>query len=40
MCIFFNMYDTLEPFRDAKLKIEEKIGTFLLYSYFFLYSPY
>ena len=26
-------------FRDAKWKNYEKIGTFLLYSYFFLYSP-
>ena len=50
MCIFFNMYDTLgeilyrtidrkfRAFRDAKLKKFEKSNTFLLYSYFFLYT--
>ena len=40
MCIFFNMYDTLEPLNIQRCQMEKwrkKIWTFLLYSYFFLY---
>ena len=45
MSIFFIMNDNLgeilyrTTFREAKWKNKEKIWTFLLYSYFFLYRP-